>query len=160
VRRSKSIEDAAADPVPKGRLDRRFFRALAALLGKDAVGLSPTAIGRLKDGCVGEQDAWQKRAICRQNATSTLGRMASTCKPGSKTRTAVVEPVQSPGHDAEVALLRTMVDQLQETIADLRADRDHWRECAQRLFFLKTLRLIPTRPAGAARGNPSPQALE
>ena len=51
---------------------------------------------------------------------------------------AVVDPVQSPGHDAQIALLRTLVEEMRETITDLRADRDHWRECHQ-----GTLRLLP-----------------
>ena len=33
------------------------------MLGKDAPGLSPTAIGRLKDGWLDEYDAWQKRDL-------------------------------------------------------------------------------------------------
>ena len=51
---------------------------------------------------------------------------------------AVAEPVQNPGHDAQIALLRTMVEEMRATITDLRADRDHWRECHQ-----GTLRLLP-----------------
>ena len=35
----------------------------AALLGKDAPGLSPTAISRLKDGWIDEHGAWQKRDL-------------------------------------------------------------------------------------------------
>jgi hypothetical protein len=55
------------------------------------------------------------------------------------------EPVQSPGQDGEVALLRTMLEELRATVADLRlreddlkADRDHWREAQS-----ATLRLLP-----------------
>jgi transposase-like protein len=55
--------DAAADSLSEGYLDRRFSEALAALLGKDAPGLSPTAIIRLKDGWIGEHDDWQKRDL-------------------------------------------------------------------------------------------------
>jgi hypothetical protein len=33
------------------------------LLGKDAPGLSSTAIARLKDGSIDEDDAWQKRDL-------------------------------------------------------------------------------------------------
>jgi len=36
---------------------------LAALLGKDAAGLSASAIGRLKDGWLDEHTAWQKRDL-------------------------------------------------------------------------------------------------
>ena len=39
------------------------LEALAALLGKDAAGLSASAIGRLKDGWLDEHIAWQKRDI-------------------------------------------------------------------------------------------------
>jgi len=45
MRRSKSIE------------------ALAALLGKDAAGLSASAIGRLKDGWLDDHTAWQRRDL-------------------------------------------------------------------------------------------------
>jgi hypothetical protein len=45
------------------------------------------------------------------------------------------EPGQTHTVDAEVALLRTMLDEMRATVADLRrreddlkADRDHWRE--------------------------------
>ena len=37
--------------------------ALAALLGKDAPGLSPTAIARLKDGWLDEYKTWQRRDL-------------------------------------------------------------------------------------------------
>ncbi|MGY4281703.1 hypothetical protein ACVWXO_000923 [Bradyrhizobium sp. LM2.7] len=40
-----------------------FSEALAALLGKDAAGLSASAIGRLKDGWLDEHAAWQKRDL-------------------------------------------------------------------------------------------------
>jgi hypothetical protein len=55
--------DAAADPLSEGHLDGDFSEALAALLGKDAPGLSPTAIIRLEDGRIDEHDAWQKRDL-------------------------------------------------------------------------------------------------
>jgi len=48
---------------------------------------------------------------------------------------AMAEPVQPHHPDAEVALLRTLLDEMRATVADLRrreddlkADRDHWRE--------------------------------
>jgi hypothetical protein len=57
----------------------------------------------------------------------------------------VTEPVQSPGQDGEVALLRTLVEELRATVIDLRrreddlkADRDHWREAHS-----ATQRLLP-----------------
>lgn len=40
-----------------------FSKALAALLGKDAAGLSASAIGRHKDGWLDEHAAWQKRDL-------------------------------------------------------------------------------------------------
>jgi hypothetical protein len=36
---------------------------------------------------------------------------------------AVVEPVQNAGHGTEVALLRTLVEEMRATITDLRADQ-------------------------------------
>jgi putative transposase len=63
MRRSKSIETLLPILYLKGISTGDFSEALAALLGKDAAGLSPTAIGRLKDGWVGEHDAWQKRDL-------------------------------------------------------------------------------------------------
>jgi putative transposase len=51
--------DAAADPFSTGD----FSEALAALLGKDAAGLSASAIGRLKDGWLDEHTAWQRRDL-------------------------------------------------------------------------------------------------
>jgi hypothetical protein len=58
---------------------------------------------------------------------------------------AVPEPVQTHTPDAEIALLRTMLDEMRTTIADLRrreddlkADRDHWREAHS-----ATTRLLP-----------------
>jgi hypothetical protein len=58
---------------------------------------------------------------------------------------AVTEPVHAHHPDAEVALLRTMLDEMRATITDLRrreddlkADRDHWREAHS-----ATHRLLP-----------------
>ena len=47
----------------KGISTGDFSEALAALLGKDASGLSASAIGRLKDGWQDEHAAWQKRDL-------------------------------------------------------------------------------------------------
>jgi len=63
VRRSKSIETLLPILYLKGISTGDFSEALAALLGKDAPGLSPTAIIRLKDGWIDEHDAWQKRDL-------------------------------------------------------------------------------------------------
>ena len=63
MRRSKSIEMLLPILYLKGISTGDFSEALAALLGKDPPGLSPSAIVRLKDGWVDEYDAWQKRDI-------------------------------------------------------------------------------------------------
>jgi hypothetical protein len=63
MRRSKSIETLLPIPYLKGISTGDFSEALAALLGKDAPGLSPTAIIRLKDGWIDEQQAWQIRDL-------------------------------------------------------------------------------------------------
>ena len=55
MRRSKSIETLLPILYLKGISTGDFSEALAALLGKDAAGLSASAIGRLKDG-------WARRA--------------------------------------------------------------------------------------------------
>jgi len=63
IRRSKSIEVLLPILYLKGISTGDFSEALAALLGKDAPGLSATAISRLKDGWIDEHDAWQKRDL-------------------------------------------------------------------------------------------------
>jgi putative transposase len=63
MRRSKSIETLLPILYLKGISTGDFSEALAALLGKDAPGLSPTAIIRLKDGWIDEHQAWQKRDL-------------------------------------------------------------------------------------------------
>jgi putative transposase len=50
MRRMKSIEALRPLLYLKGISTGDFSEALAALLGKDAAGLSVSAIGRLKDG--------------------------------------------------------------------------------------------------------------
>src|SRR5258707_15512637 len=61
--RSKSIETLLPILYLKGISTGDFSEALAALLGKDAAGLSASAIGRLKDGWIDEHAAWQKRDL-------------------------------------------------------------------------------------------------
>jgi len=63
LRRSKSIETLLPILYLKGISTGDFSEALAALLGKDAPGLSPTAIVRLKDGWLDEYEVWQKRDL-------------------------------------------------------------------------------------------------
>ena len=63
MRRSRSIETLLPILYLKGISTGDFSEALAALLGKDAAGLSASAIGRLKDGWHDEHAAWQKRDL-------------------------------------------------------------------------------------------------
>ena len=63
MRRSKSIETLLPILYLKGISTGDFSEALAALLGKDASGLSASAIGRLKDGWLDEHASWQKRDL-------------------------------------------------------------------------------------------------
>ena len=63
MRRSKSIETLLPILYLKGISTGDFSEALAALLGKDASGLSASAIGRLKDGWQDDHAAWQKRDL-------------------------------------------------------------------------------------------------
>jgi hypothetical protein len=83
MRRSKSIETLLPILYLKGISTGDFSEALAALLGKDAAGLSPAAIARLKDGWIDEHDAWQKRDLSAKRYVY-VWRTASACKPGSK----------------------------------------------------------------------------
>ena len=84
ARRSKSLEVLIPILYLKGISTGDFEEALAALLGKDAGGLSASTIGRLKE-------AWSRStragasAISPPSATSTSGPTASTCRPGSRT---------------------------------------------------------------------------
>ena len=63
MRRSKSIETLLPILYLKGISTGDFSEALAALLGKDAAGLSASAIGRLKDGWQDDHAAWAKRDL-------------------------------------------------------------------------------------------------
>jgi putative transposase len=63
MRRSKSIEALLPILYLKGISSGDFSEALAALLGKEAAGLSPTTIVRLKEGWNDEHAAWQKRDL-------------------------------------------------------------------------------------------------
>src|SRR5260221_1272121 len=63
MRRSKSIETLLPMLYLKGISTGDFSEALAALLGKDAAGLSASAIGRLKEGWLDEHTAWQRRDL-------------------------------------------------------------------------------------------------
>ena len=63
MRRSKSIETLLPILYLKGISTGDFSEALAALLGGDAPGLSPSAIGRLKDCWQDDYAQWQKRDL-------------------------------------------------------------------------------------------------
>ena len=63
MRRSKSIETLLPILYLKGISTGDFSEALASLLGKDAAGLSASAVGRLKDGWLDEHTAWQRRDL-------------------------------------------------------------------------------------------------
>ncbi|MFZ4580920.1 MAG: IS256 family transposase [Myxococcota bacterium] len=63
MRRSKSIEMLLPVLYLKGISTGDFSEALAALLGRDAAGLSASAVGRLKDGWQDDHAAWQKRDL-------------------------------------------------------------------------------------------------
>ena len=63
MRRSKSIETLLPILYLKGVSTGDFSEALAALLGKDAGGLSATTIGRLKDGWLDDHAVWAKRDL-------------------------------------------------------------------------------------------------
>lgn len=67
IRRSKSIETLLPVLYLKGISTGDFSEALAALLGKDAAGLSPSAIGRLKDGWQEDHAKWAKRDLSARN---------------------------------------------------------------------------------------------
>ena len=63
ARRSKSLDTLLPILYLKGVSTGAFEEALAALLGKDAPGLSASAIARLKEGWAGEHERWQKRDL-------------------------------------------------------------------------------------------------
>jgi len=87
MRRSKSIETLLPIPISEGYLGPATSpRRLAALLGKDAAGLSASAVGRLKDGWLDEHNSLAEAPIGRRRATSTIWLMASISKPDSKTK--------------------------------------------------------------------------
>ena len=74
MRRSKSIETLLPILYVKGISTGDFSEALAALLGKDAAGLSVSAIDRLKDRWLAEHTAWQKRDLSAKRYVYIMGR--------------------------------------------------------------------------------------
>jgi len=81
MRRSKSIETLLPILYLKGISTGDFSEALAALLGKDASGLSASAIGRLKDGWFDEHAAWQKARSVGEALRLHLGRRHPSRSP-------------------------------------------------------------------------------
>jgi putative transposase len=63
MRRSRSIETLLPILYLKGISTGDFSEALAALLGKDASGLSASTIGRLKDGWQEDHGQWKARDL-------------------------------------------------------------------------------------------------
>ena len=63
ARRSKSLEVLLPMLYLKGVSTGDFGEALAALLGKDAAGLSPSNIARLKEIWADEHKIWEKRDL-------------------------------------------------------------------------------------------------
>jgi transposase-like protein len=63
LRRTKSIEELLPWLYLKGISTGDFSEALAALLGKDAPGLSASTISRLKDAWCEELKEWQQRSL-------------------------------------------------------------------------------------------------
>ena len=63
ARRSKSLDTLIPILYLKGVSTGDFAAALAALLGKDALGLSATTIARLKDVWVDEHKQWSERDL-------------------------------------------------------------------------------------------------
>jgi putative transposase len=63
LRRSKNIEEMLPWLYLKGITTGDFGEALAALLGKNAPGLSSSTISRLKEVWQGELKEWQQRSL-------------------------------------------------------------------------------------------------
>jgi putative transposase len=63
LRRTRSIEELLPWLYLKGLSTSDFSEALAALLGKDAPGLSAATISRLKEGWKAEYERWSKRDL-------------------------------------------------------------------------------------------------
>ena len=67
LRRTRSIEELLPWLYLKGVSTGDFSEALAALLGKDARGLSAATISRLKEVWKGEYEHWTKRDLHGKN---------------------------------------------------------------------------------------------
>jgi hypothetical protein len=116
-----------------------FFGVISLMTGAAATGVNRTTILRaIKAGKVSAerdaQGAWTIQPSELHRVWPTLPQLP-----------AVSEPVQTHAPEAEAALLRTLVEEMRATIADLRrreddlkADRDHWRQACS-----ATQRLLP-----------------
>ena len=105
MRRSKSIETLLPILYLKGISTGDFSEALAALLGKDAAGLSASAIGRLKKGWLDEHTAWAERSrlptVCSSSQPFFRRPMAdadnpAASLPSSAPRASEKSPVEIP----------------------------------------------------------------
>lgn len=67
ARRSKSLEALLPILYLKGVSTGDFGEALTALLGKDAPGLSPSTVVRLKEGWLNEHKRWRERDLSTKN---------------------------------------------------------------------------------------------
>ena len=67
LRKTKSIEEVLPWLYLKGISTGDFQEALAALLGSDAKGLSPSTISRLKSVWEQEQAAWSRRSLANKH---------------------------------------------------------------------------------------------
>ena len=83
ARRSKSLEVLIPILYLKGISTGDFEEALAALLGKDAGGLSPSTIARLKEAWIDEHACWRERDLSAERYVYA-GSMASTSRLGSR----------------------------------------------------------------------------
>ena len=85
ARRSRSLEVLIPILYLKGISTGDFEEALAALLGKDAPGLSASTIALLKDVWIDEHARWKTRDLSARRYVY-VWRTASICRPGSRTR--------------------------------------------------------------------------
>ena len=88
ARRSKSLEMLIPILYLKGVSTGDFEEALAALLGKDAPGLSASTIARLKEVWIDEHERWQKRDLSARRYVYVWAE-ASICRRGLRTRSSV-----------------------------------------------------------------------
>ncbi len=84
ARRSKSLDVLLPILYLKGLSTGDFQDALAALLRKDAPGLSASTIGRLKEGWIAEHDLWKKRDLSARRYIY-VGATASTSRRALRT---------------------------------------------------------------------------